>query len=416
MNLVENLRIALIGLVTNRLRAILTTLGIIIGVGSVIGLVSLGRGVEDFVAGEFQSLGSNVLFVFSSRPASSTRTTIEPITTREAEALSNPAVAPSIQQVAMQYDVLGLAAAGSRSIRLPVSGVTPNFPQVRSWNVRGDGAFISDNDVENAARVAVIGTTVVERLFGSKDENPLGQPIRINDRVFTIIGVMEEKASSFFGDENAVIYIPISTAQTRLDRARTRDGGYAVSLLHVQARSEDTMERATLEIESYLNDAHGIMFQGEQDFTIINQADLLNSLGAVTGILTVFLGLIAGISLLVGGIGIMNIMLVSVTERTREIGLRKAVGARGGDILMQFLIESLLLSVVGGALGVVFGVSLTLLGSFIIGQLGSDIALSVTLDSILLATLVSGFIGIFFGAYPASRAARMRPIDALRFE
>ncbi len=415
MNVMENLRIALNGLFTNRMRSILTTLGIIIGVGAVIGLVSLGRGVEDFVAGEFQSLGSNVLFVFSSVPANGTAADIQPITTREGASLANPMVAPSIQQVAMQYDVFGAVEAGARAVNLPVSGVTPNFTDVRQWAIR-EGSFISQYDVDDAGRVAVLGTTVVERLFGDKTLNPIGEVIRINERVFTVIGVMEEKAAGFLGDENEVVFIPITTAQTRLDRVRARDGGYEISVLHIQARSEDVMERATLEIESYLSDAHEIAFQGEQDFTIINQADLLNSLGAVTGILTVFLGLIAGISLLVGGIGIMNIMLVSVTERTREIGLRKAVGARGADILSQFLIESLVLSVAGGAMGIAFGIGLTLLGSFIINQLGSDIALSVTVDSIILATAVSTFIGVFFGLYPASRAARMRPIDALRFE
>ncbi len=412
MNLLESIRIALTGLATNRLRAVLTTLGIIIGVGAVIGLVSLGRGVEGYIAGEFQALGSNVLFVFPSAPTAGTRTTIEPLTTREAEALANPAIAPSIRQIALEFQVFGNIVAGSKRVNIPVSGVSPNFQEVRNWSLREGSLFISQEDADRAARVAVLGTTIVERLFGDKAANPVGQIIRINERVFTVVGVLEERASSFFGDENDVVFIPLSTAQTRLDRARTRDGGWRVDVFHVQAMSEAAMESATREIDSYLSQAHKVEFQGEQDFSIINQADLLDSLGRITGILTVFLGLIAGISLLVGGIGIMNIMLVSVTERTREIGLRKAVGAQGRDILLQFLIESLVLSIIGGAIGVGLGWLAALIGGALIPQL----TLTISLDAILLATLVSGFIGIFFGLYPASRAARMKPIDALRFE
>jgi putative ABC transport system permease protein len=412
MNLFESIRIALTGLTTNRLRAVLTTLGIIIGVGAVIGLVSLGRGVQDYIAGEFQALGSNLLYVFPSVPTSGTRTTVQPLTTIEGAALKNRAIAPNVLEVSMEYQVFGTIIAGSQRTQLAVSGITPNFTQVRNWNPREDGAFISENDVESAARVAVLGTTVVDRLYGSKDFDPVGQTVRINERVFTVIGVMEEKASSFFGDENEVVYVPLSTAQTRLDRARSRDGGYQVDIFYVQASSEDRMDSAMQEIDAYLSRVHEIEFQGEQDFSIINQADLLDSLGQITGVLTVFLGMIASISLLVGGIGIMNIMLVSVTERTREIGLRKAVGARGLDILTQFLIESLVLSVIGGAIGVGLGWIATQVG----GRLVPDLSLSVSADAILLATGVSSFIGIFFGLYPASRAARMKPIDALRFE
>ncbi|KXK25422.1 MAG: ABC transporter permease [Chloroflexi bacterium OLB15] len=413
MKLFESLRIAIDGLLTNRMRALLTALGIIIGVGAVIGLASLGRGVESFIASEFQALGSNVLFVYSTAPTGGTRTTIQPISSLEAEALANPVVAPAIRAVASEMGVPARVSHGGSSLQLSVSGVSPNYIEVRDWPVR-NGAFVSDADIENTARVAVLGTTVVEKLFGDKAFDPIGQQITINDRVFTVIGVMAEQGGGIgaLGDQNEVIFVPISTAQTRLDRARTRDGGYRVDVLHIAAQSEEVMDDAMLQIESYLSDAHGITYQGDQDFATINQKDLISSLGQVTGILTVFLSLIAGISLLVGGIGIMNIMLVSVTERTREIGLRKAVGASGADILLQFLIESLLLSLVGGALGVALGWLITVIG----GLLVPDLELGLTTDTIVLATGVSSFIGIFFGIYPASRAARMKPIDALRFE
>jgi putative ABC transport system permease protein len=310
----------------------------------------------------------------------------------------------------MMYSLPGLVISDEGSAPLSVKGVTPNFTEVRAWYPQF-GAFITDYDVENATRVALLGIDAVETLFGARDYDPIGETIRINERVFTVIGVMSELDSAFTDDDISVL-IPLTTAQTRLANARTRDGGYQLTQIFAQAVSEEAMGSATRELEAYLVGAHNIVFEGEQDFQIINQSDILDFVRQLTGLLTIFLSMIAGISLLVGGIGIMNIMLVTVTERTREIGLRKAVGARGGDILLQFLIESVVLSVVGGVLGIGVGWLGTVIGTAVI----DDVTLSVTPDAVLLATLVSTFVGVFFGLYPASRAARMRPIDALRFE
>jgi putative ABC transport system permease protein len=409
MNLLESFRLALEAITRNRLRAALTMLGIIIGVGAVIGLISLGRGVEGFIANEFQSLGSNLLTIRSAKPESNTRTRIEPLTSRDVENLSDISLYPSIEQVGAEYNVLGFVVDDGERLSLTVKGVTANITSIRNWKpMLGD--YVTDEQVQNKQRVAVLGSEVVEDLYGEPDIDPIGRVIRINQQPFTIIGVMEERAGSFNND-NGTIYVPISTAQTRLNDARV-GSTYAVSNLVVQAASEDSTDEAEHAIDDYLFSEHDIGFDGEQDYAITNQADLLSAVGAVTGLLTVFLSLIASISLVVGGIGIMNIMLVSVTERTREIGLRKAVGAQPRDILMQFLIESVVLSLLGGAIGIALGWSIGALGSALV----PDLPLSVRPDAMILATAVSSFIGIFFGIFPANRAARMNPIDALRFE
>jgi putative ABC transport system permease protein len=413
MNFMETFRVALTGLSTNRLRAILTTLGIIIGVGAVVSLVSLGRGVEDYVQRQFEDLGTDLLTITESTPINySIGDTLNPLTMNEAEALDNPRIAPSIAQVAVQYNVEdSVVRYSGESTTLSAEGVTPNYSELNKW-YPANGSFITQADVDSSARVAVLGTSLVETLFGDPTFDPIGETIFINNTSFEIVGVMEEQDSQGFSDPNRVIFIPISTAQSRLSNARAQDGSYKVDTITVQVPSEDLMDQATQEIRDYLMQAHDIQFQGDEDFTISSSAELLGSLTQITGILTIFLGAIAGISLLVGGIGIMNIMLVSVTERTREIGLRKAVGAQGLDILAQFLIESILLSIIGGIIGIVLGWLVTVIGSAVV----PDLRLSITADAVILATGVSSFVGIFFGLYPASQAARMRPIQALRYE
>jgi putative ABC transport system permease protein len=408
--LLENVRLAINGVMANRLRSLLTMLGIIIGVGAVIALVSFGQGVEAFIETQFQSLGSNLLFVFSSPPQSGGINDIKFLNLADAEAIANPLLAPSVQRVAPQNDVFSLVVVGRNEASISVSGVTPSYQDVREWYPRF-GRFVEESDLLTNARVAVLGTTLVEDLFG-EGVDPIGQTIRINTLPFRVIGIMEERGGSGFGDENDVLFVPLSTAQTRLSNADMRDGSYRVDFLTVQAVSEERMDAAVNEIERLLSERHGVRYQDEQDFTVLSQNELLSVVGEITGLLTIFLGVIAGISLLVGGIGIMNIMLVTVTERTREIGLRKAVGARYMDILLQFLIESVVLTISGGAIGIGLGFVASVTGTALI----PDLTLQVTGGAITLATTVCTVIGVFFGIYPASRAASLNPIDALRYE
>lgn len=416
MQIWESVRISLRALTANKMRSILTMLGIIIGVGAVIALLSVGQGFEQYITQQFQSLGTNLLFVFagqleSSGPGSarSSQQRIQPLTMGDASALADPFLVPDVVAVAPEYSRSATVVRGKLDRSANVSGVTPEYQSVRNFNpVLGE--FIAQEHVNGRSRVAVLGATVAKEFF-EPDEYPIGQTIKLNDVPFKVIGVLEEKGGGGFGDEDNVVMIPISTAQTRLYNAGSVRGDLIISVIFAQVATQDKMGAVADRIAEVLRERHRISFKDDDDFTVINQADLIQVFGDFTAVFTLVLGAIAGISLVVGGIGIMNIMLVSVTERTREIGIRKAVGARRRDILLQFLIEAMVMSMVGGFVGIVLGYT----ASTVLGNV-ADLTTVVTLGAVLLATSFSAAVGLFFGIYPATRAARLNPIDALRYE
>ena len=418
MNLIESIRIAMRGLSANKLRAVLTMLGIIIGVGAVITLLSVGQGVEKLITEQLQSAGTNLLFVIpvnindtSSAGPPGMSSFAPSLTTGDLEAVRDPFNAPDVALAAPEVNTQALVTQQKKSANIQISGVTPEYQSVRNTGA-AEGAFVTDQDVAGRARVAVLGVRAMERLFDA-GEYPIGRTIKINRIPFQVIGIMEERGGGSFGSEDDLIYIPMTTMQERLmPDFRNAQGEPLLSTIYVQVNEEENMDAARVQIEEILRQRHDIQFRDDDDFTVINQADLVQIFGQITGVLTIFLGAIAAISLLVGGIGIMNIMLVSVTERTREIGIRKAVGARRKDILMQFLIEAMVLSLIGGIIGIALGWA----GALAISNLQDDLTAVVTPQSILLATGFSIAVGLFFGIYPATRAAGLNPIDALRYE
>ena len=407
------------GLSANKLRSALTMLGIIIGVGAVITLLSVGEGVQNLITSQLQSAGTNLLIVLPVNIDDSagqggqfqTRSFEPSLTLSDLQAVRDPFNVPDVVAAAPEVDTRSTVSYQKNSASLQISGVTPEYETVR--NSRADiGAFISQQDVDTRARVVVLGVRAMERLFEPGDY-PIGRTIKIDRIPFTVIGVLEEKGGGAFGSEDDIIYAPLSTVQERLaPNLRNSRGEPLLSVVYAQVVSEDRMSEARTQIEDLLRVRHNIQFRDDDDFSVINQADLIAIFGQITGVLTIFLGAIAAISLLVGGIGIMNIMLVSVTERTREIGIRKSVGARRKDILSQFLIEAVVLSLIGGLCGILLGWA----GAMLISQLQSDLTAVVTIQSIALAVGFSAAVGLFFGIYPATRAASLNPIDALRYE
>lgn len=413
MKFLDAVRISTGALSANKMRSGLTVLGMVIGVTAVISLLSIGRGARQTVVDRIQGIGSNLLFVQPGQ-ASEGRvqgaTTLASITLSDAAALADPQQAPSVIGVAPQTNTFAQVVAQGSNMRASVIGTTPDFQWIRNYSV-ASGDFISDQNVLGKSMVAVIGSSVANTLF--PDQAPVGQSMRINQKPFRVIGVLEAKGGGAFGSQDNSVVIPITTAQTRLRAARSSQGSLTVDLINVQAADAKLVNEAKSQITDILRTRHKIT--AADDFQITSQEDILKTAGQITQFFTIFLGAIASISLLVGGIGIMNIMLVSVAERTREIGIRKAVGARRNDLLLQFLLEAVMLSLVGGLLGVALGWG----GSKLLPKVsfsGQTLTSLVSPDIVLLAVSVSVAIGLFFGIYPASRAASLDPIQALRSE
>jgi putative ABC transport system permease protein len=414
MNLWESVRMAFRSLTANKMRSFLTMLGIIIGTGAVIALLSVGEGAQLAITSQIQGIGSNLLIIFPGQldQAMTMTTEARPLTREDALAIADVTLVPHVSAVAPVVDRSATVTYGAESMTSQVEGSTPDYEYVRNYPAEY-GRFVSAGDEAVSARVAVIGTDIADRLVGDR-ESAVGTTIRLNNVPFEVIGVLGEKGGQGYGGGSAdrIVIIPLSTAHTKLFPGRfVSDGERTVDIIYASVVDEQSIDIAIDEITQVLRQRQGNYLGEEDGFTITSQQDVLGVFDQVTSILTTFLAAIAGISLLVGGIGIMNIMLVSVTERTREIGIRKAVGARSSDVLLQFLIESIVLSVAGGLLGIAFGWSV----SRLVNRLGSFTAV-VSGQSVALAVGFSLAVGLFFGIYPARRAARMNPIDALRYE
>lgn len=399
---------ALESLAANKLRSGLTILGIVIGVAAVIAMLGIGRGMEAEISGSIQGIGTNLIFVF--RGGEEDVRNPQPLTLGDAEAISDPFAAPSVAEVAPMLQGNGEVTYSGESSLTSITGVTPEYEIVRNWGVT-EGTFIDEGDLLGRTSVALIGVDVADKLFG-RTAGLVGETIRIEGQPFRIIGVLESKGGGSFGSEDDVVLVPMTTAQARLLRRSTSD---RVDTIMVSAVSSEAVPQAAEEIAQILRARHRTEI-GKDDFTVLTQQDFLSTAETITGVITIFLGGVAAISLLVGGVGIMNIMLVSVIERTREIGLRKAMGARKRDILIQFLVESSLLSMFGGIIGIILGWAIATGLGAIAEASGTPLTPAIGLDSVLLATIFSTIIGLFFGLYPANRAAKLEPVEALRYE
>lgn len=408
INIPSTIRISFRALRVNKMRSGLTMLGIIIGVGAVIAMLAVGTGARQKISEQIASIGSNLLMVLSGastaggiRMGSGTQPTL---TLSDADAVEKEC--PSVQAVAPILGGTAQIVYGNQNWSTGVTGTSPNMLVVREWTLSSGRPF-SDDDVKSATKVCLIGQTIVDNLFGSID--PIGQVIRIKKIPFTVVGVLEAKGQSPNGqDQDDTIFIPITTAQKKL--FGTAFPGM-IRLMTVKARSAEDLVKAEKEITDLLRQRHRLSAKQENDFTVRNLTQMLQAAEQSTKVMTILLGAIASVSLIVGGIGIMNIMLVSVTERTREIGIRMAVGAKTWDIRLQFIIEALTLSMIGGIIGIIGGITVSKVLSELAGW-----SIVVSFFSVLLSFGFSGLVGIFFGFYPAYKASLLDPIEALRYE
>jgi putative ABC transport system permease protein len=403
MNFLESMQMAGKTLLSNKLRSALTMLGIVIGNASVIAMIGIGEGGQRFVKQQLESLGPNVLFVIPGNQATQRITTNLPKTLVLADAEAIATQVPTVAAVTVELNSRQVVTYSNRNTNVNIIGTNPNFLIVRDFDVER-GRFFSDVDMKRSNQVAVLGAKLAERLFGNS--NPVGQQFRIKNTSFQIIGVLEAKGSNLGVDYDDAALVPIITAANRIV-GRTSPYGLELTYVVASAKSAESVDAAVFQITNLLRQRHKIT--GEDDFTIRTQKDALQTVGQITGALTIMLAAIAGISLFVGGIGIMNIMLVSVTERTQEIGLRKAIGATEQDILLQFLIESVIVSAIGGLIGTGVGVS----GIMLVAAL-TPLEAAISPVAIGTAVGISGAIGLFFGVVPARRAAKLDPIVALR--
>jgi putative ABC transport system permease protein len=409
MNFSQVLLEALESLNSNKLRSGLTVLGIVIGVAAVIAMLAVGSGAQQSITGSISGIGTNLLFVFRGAMDNSVRNP-DPLTLEDAQALNDRFAAPSVAAVAPILDGNVTAAHGSETTTTELVGATPEWFAVRNFTLL-EGEPITEEHELGRASVAVLGVDVADKLFDRRD-GLVGESLRIEGQTFRVIGVLAPKGGGAFGSEDDRIVIPFTTAQSRILHRAGRD---RVDIIFVQAADAESVPAAAEEIAQILRTRHRSPI-GQDDFTVFTQQDFLSTAATITNVLKIFLGGIGAISLLVGGIGIMNIMLVSVTERTREIGLRKALGARKRDILIQFLAESSLLSLIGGLIGILLGWLISFLVGRIAAASNTDFTPIVGLDAVMLATIFSAAVGLFFGIYPANRAANLQPVEALRYE